>query len=255
MQTLDYHGFEKCGYYGGLWHYSVRDDIEQARKYYFDEDDPLLDVYEREPSLGLHDEEEIRLLRNRSVNAANFVDRNIGRLLDALERRGLAQETVVIVVGDHGEAFEQGYLGHATFHPDVLAIPIILSLPGVEARTIDALVGSSTVMATLLDYLDIPGLSPWMLWGRSLLTTESPADGVLTANGDQSRFLLTLPEGAVEFRSTSLPAGDGLTTLHFVVQNAWDREGNAVDELRPFLERLEWRSALERHLTRPKPPL
>jgi membrane-anchored protein YejM (alkaline phosphatase superfamily) len=53
-----------------------------------------------------------RLLRTY-WNAARRVDDVLGRALDALRARGLFEDTLVVVVGDHGEElFDRGYLGH-----------------------------------------------------------------------------------------------------------------------------------------------
>ena len=62
------------------------------------------------------------------VEALEFVDRQLGRLFDALPG-----DTIAIVCGDHGEAFgEDGYWGHAINHPKVHEVPLaIFRLDGV----------------------------------------------------------------------------------------------------------------------------
>src|SRR5437870_3804978 len=42
---------------------------------------------------------------NRYLNALEHGDQAIGKVLKVLEERGLAESTLVVVVGDHGEAF------------------------------------------------------------------------------------------------------------------------------------------------------
>lgn len=61
-----------------------------------------------------------------------WADAQIGQLLDELARRGLDRDTLVVVVGDHGdEFFEHGSIGHRqTLHEEVLRVPVILRLPG-----------------------------------------------------------------------------------------------------------------------------
>ena len=45
-----------------------------------------------------------------------FIDENFGQLLDGFEARGLMENTIIIVVGDHGESLDQhGEPTHATF--------------------------------------------------------------------------------------------------------------------------------------------
>lgn len=60
------------------------------------------------------------------------LDAQVGRLERALDRHGLAGDTLVVLMSDHGEEFdEHGFLGHGdTLHQEALRIPMILRLPG-----------------------------------------------------------------------------------------------------------------------------
>jgi len=52
-------------------------------------------------------------LRRTYFNAARRVDTVLGQALDALRTRGVFEDTIVLILGDHGEElFDQGYLGH-----------------------------------------------------------------------------------------------------------------------------------------------
>jgi hypothetical protein len=64
----------------------------------------------------------------KSIEAA---DRKIGRLLKLLEKHGEKDRTVVIVTGDHGEAFgESGNYFHACGATDsILRVPLVVSAP------------------------------------------------------------------------------------------------------------------------------
>jgi arylsulfatase A-like enzyme len=61
-----------------------------------------------------------------------FTDREVGRLIDHLDGSGLANDTLVVVVGDHGEAFmEHGVTGHGlTLHEEVVLVPLLMRWPG-----------------------------------------------------------------------------------------------------------------------------
>ncbi len=80
----------------------------------------------------------------RAMYAAEIhtVDRQLGRLLAGLEQAGLAQDTVVVVVADHGESLgEHGiYYGHDGIYEQQLKIPLIIHVPGLAATRSDALV-------------------------------------------------------------------------------------------------------------------
>jgi arylsulfatase A-like enzyme len=61
-----------------------------------------------------------------------WTDSRIGILLDALDRRKLSENTLVVVVADHGEEFfEHGFIGHRrTLKEEVVRVPWIMRLPG-----------------------------------------------------------------------------------------------------------------------------
>jgi membrane-anchored protein YejM (alkaline phosphatase superfamily) len=51
-------------------------------------------------------------IKNRYINAAHHVDQQIGRIIAHLRTRKLLDDTIVIVLGDHGEEFmERGNAG------------------------------------------------------------------------------------------------------------------------------------------------
>lgn len=65
----------------------------------------------------------------------SFVDAQIGRILDALEETGLADNTIVVVWGDHGwHLGEKGITGKNTLWERSTRVPLIFAGPGVTAR-------------------------------------------------------------------------------------------------------------------------
>ncbi|MGE3527485.1 MAG: sulfatase, partial [Gemmatimonadales bacterium] len=75
----------------------------------------------------------IQLWRDRYDESVQYLDAQIGALLDSLRARGLTGRTLVIVTGDHGEAFgEHGMVHHGGgLYLEQVRIPLILSYPGV----------------------------------------------------------------------------------------------------------------------------
>jgi hypothetical protein len=97
-----------------------------------------------------------------------YVDSEIGRLLEALDALGIAEETVVVVTSDHGEGFlEHDQTLHVTLHEEVARVPLIIRLPagapedeGAEAaagRKVSGPVGLVNVAPTLLE---LAGVAP-----------------------------------------------------------------------------------------------
>ena len=99
-----------------------------------------------------------------------FVDRQVGRLMAFLQARNLADRTLVIAVGDHGEGLgdhdevEHGYLLNA----EVLRVPLIVSLPGRvrPGQRVAVTVSLVDLLPTTLDVLGIGGQTRGL--GRSL---------------------------------------------------------------------------------------
>ena len=84
-------------------------------------------------------------------------DAQVGRLIDALQADGRLDETLVIVVADHGEMLgEHGELTHGFFiYEPVTHIPLIVSGPGVPAAVVADQVRIVDVMPTALSLLRI----------------------------------------------------------------------------------------------------
>ncbi|MDX2029464.1 MAG: sulfatase [Blastocatellia bacterium] len=102
--------------------------------------------------------------------AISFLDANVGRVLDALDRLGLAGNTVVVFWSDHGYLLGQhGQWQKTTLFEGSARTPMILAGPGVAAkggasgRTVEAL----DLYPTLADLCSLQG-TPANLAGASL---------------------------------------------------------------------------------------
>jgi arylsulfatase A-like enzyme len=76
-----------------------------------------------------------------------YTDREIGRLLSALDDRGLLDNTIVIFTSDHGEEFgDHGGAYHYTSYEEVMRVPLSITGPGIAP-------GVSDVRAQQIDFL------------------------------------------------------------------------------------------------------
>jgi arylsulfatase A-like enzyme len=95
-------------------------------------------------------------------NSIRWTDRVLGSLIADLDARGLRDKTLIVVAGDHGEAFgEHGREGHARdVHGEVTTTPLIMSLPFrlEPAIVVDAPTENVDLWPTLLDLLKLPPL-------------------------------------------------------------------------------------------------
>lgn len=90
-----------------------------------------------------------------------YLDRQIGVLFDELERRGLLDETLVIITSDHGEHLkERGFCGHglSLYRPEVHVPLVIIPPTGAAAgRTVAAPVSLRDLAATTIDLVGLGG--------------------------------------------------------------------------------------------------
>jgi membrane-anchored protein YejM (alkaline phosphatase superfamily) len=116
-------------------------------------------------------------VRNRYKNAVHHADAVLGALLDDLAAAGLADDTLVVVTGDHGEEFREcGFFGHTSaFTRPQLEVPFLLRGPGIPAGVETRPTSHLDFPSTLLELLgaDPARRAGWAL-GGSLL--EPPAD-------------------------------------------------------------------------------
>ncbi len=92
-----------------------------------------------------------------------FVDRQVGRLLDALAARSLDRDTLVILVADHGESLgAHGERTHGVHVYDAtMAVPMIWRYPGrlPAGRRVPGQVRLADLAPTVLDLLALPPLA------------------------------------------------------------------------------------------------
>ena len=87
-----------------------------------------------------------------------YLDAEIGRILDALEKSGKAANTYVIFTADHGLAVGQhGLMGKQNLYDHSIRMPLLISGPGIsKGKQIDAMVYQHNLFATTCDLAGIP---------------------------------------------------------------------------------------------------
>ena len=98
---------------------------------------------------------------NRYEGELAYVDHYLGRVLAALREMGVLEETLIVVLADHGTEFaEHGfYEKKVNVYNEILHVPLIFHYPaGLPAgRVVDGLVESAQVAPTIVD---LAGLDP-----------------------------------------------------------------------------------------------
>ncbi|CAG7922239.1 unnamed protein product [Penicillium olsonii] len=166
---------------------------------------------------------------NRYLNTLGVADKWLAQLLDILEETGAADETLVVMAGDHGISLPEnsGVTPYDNPHVASFHVPIVFAHPQIPPIEIDSRVTSRQILPTILDLLSESGS----------LDKKSKA-----AISD----LLPLYEGQSMIRST-VPEKDGKQDWQFSVMNTggtWLALRSAAKPYRliiPLISDVEWR--------------
>jgi len=99
-----------------------------------------------------------------------FMDEHVGRLLGALDEAGLSDDTLVVLLSDHGESFEKGfYFAHGNRLYDTLVhVALMVRLPGrLAPGRVAAQVSLLDLYPTICELLGLP--APEGVQGRSFV--------------------------------------------------------------------------------------
>lgn len=149
-----------------------------------------------------------------------FADEQVGRLIRFLKEKGIYQDTIIVLCGDHGESLgEHGEKTHGFFiYNATMHVPLIIRLPHAQetpTRTVGDPVSLVDLMPTVLAAagLDVPS----QVQGHSLLPAMNERPGKATGAGVEHRDTLYsetyLPR--LHFNWSELRAAEN-TKYHFI---------------------------------------
>jgi arylsulfatase A-like enzyme len=138
--------------------------------------------YEMSPSVP-----ELNLLKEHTpddwelghyLNIIHETDHQLGRLFDAVRRAGLEQDTLIVVTGDHGQAFgyphENIYIQGRTAYEEDVRVPMMFWFPRTYAKPLRAttIAGHVDVAPTIAEMAGVTAAADWQ--GRSLIDARQP---------------------------------------------------------------------------------
>lgn len=109
-------------------------------------------------------------VRKHYAACVSYADHNVGLVLDALEKSGQADHTIVVLWGDHGWLLgDHNIWGKHTLYREALAAPLIIRTPGMSKPGIatDSIAETTDIYPTLCALAGIP--APKHLVGASLI--------------------------------------------------------------------------------------
>lgn len=190
-----------------------------------------------------------------------WADENVGRVIEMLKGRGLWEDTLLIVVSDHGEEFyEHGrLLHHQSLYDELIRVPMVWRFPGGEFGPSRVSMPASLIdiMPTLFDYLGHPKLAAECL-GNSVFGAIEGAPQerqreffVSSVRMNRSRYFKPLKESRGDF-NVSVIHGEwkGIWNIEPDTFELYDRatdpgETTDVSARHPAMAKTMWESARE----------
>ena len=126
-------------------------------------------------------DEKILELTRAYAASTSYTDALVGRVLQQLDALNLTENTVIVLVGDHGYHLgEHGTWGKNTLFEVGVHSPLIISVPGQQPNRVDAFAELVDIYPTLCDACELP--TPSELEGLSLMPViEQPTHPWKTA--------------------------------------------------------------------------
>ena len=200
------------------------------------------------------------LARDSYDDCLGYLDLQLGRLLDALDGRGLLRNTLVIVTSDHGEGFgEHGLFGHGvSLYQTEIRVPLLIRPPSglSSSKVVSEPVSLRDLPATIVDLLGLEAGSPFPGGSLARFWRDSPPrsadlsresglvaselrfpNPLLPMQGGSSRFqgpLVSLALDRFVYIRNERLGSEQLFDEHADPNEANDQAGNA--SLRPVLD-------------------
>ena len=149
-----------------------------------------------------------------------FADLWLGKLLAAVDDLGLKDNTAIVIMADHGEAWgeHKSFFHGQDLFDEQLRVPLVIVVPGKAARVVQDDVALVDVGPTLLDLVGAP--IPAAMRGRSLL---SYLDGKPAADAPPRPpvFSELLPATAWPHHAAMMVVG-GHKLIHRISDRRWE---------------------------------
>ena len=149
-------------------YYYERVDVPETPEGYLENLHPAMKAWRESRGITDLTDEEIRRARAGYYAIVEHLDEVIGDMMGALEASGLAEDTVVIYVSDHGEsAGRNGLWWKSQFYHHAVGVPMVMAGPGIPQDRRDEVVSLLDLAPTLSDLAGAPDVPRGS--GQSLL--------------------------------------------------------------------------------------
>ncbi|MGD2111001.1 MAG: sulfatase [Phycisphaerae bacterium] len=161
LQWLDESREKRRPFFMLLWSIDTHEPFRQPSRYNVDVDPDYrgsIDGRGR-PYRWVRNRRDLRQIIDLYDGSIRYQDEKLGELLAELDRRGVLDDTLIVLLGDHGEMFfEHGVAGHGKFPwEEMMRVPLIMRGPSAVPAAVrsDAMVQTIDIAPTVLDLIGV----------------------------------------------------------------------------------------------------
>ncbi|SEQ75683.1 choline-sulfatase [Faunimonas pinastri] len=198
--------------------------------------------------------EQLRRQREHYFANVSIIDTQMGKLIEALDRRGVLDDTVIVFTSDHGDCLnDHGHSQKWTMYEQSVRVPAIVWSPGrVQPRRVDDLVALFDFGPTILElagitpprWMEAQSLLPYLTGeetqARDFVFSEHAGDRILSG----TRFMTMIRDARwklVHFVDSDEGQLFDLQADPREVNSLWDDPEHGATQQRLIAEILKWR--------------
>ena len=114
----------------------------------------------------------IEEMKEKYDEAIKEVDKQIGKLHQCLKERGLWEQTIFIILGDHGTNLTEHniYFSSSSLFDETIHAPLVIHIPGFEQKEIKSFAQNTDIAPTLTELLGFgENNADWQFDGKSMI--------------------------------------------------------------------------------------
>lgn len=219
-------------------------------RYYFPPESVIAKPYNDDINYASLDKKTLRRdigpIKNRYINAVHHLDSQFERVFNYLDEHHLRDNTIVILVGDHGEEFmEHGFWGHnSTFVDQQVRTPLVIWQPGMAPKVHDKLTSHMDIIPTIMPLLGVQNPVSDYALGYNLMNDEVRPHTYIS---DWSRITykdndkkITIPVSIQGFTGSNITGGNDEVLSNTAIDQVKQQKGaitmQVFNDLHKFIQ-------------------
>lgn len=179
--------------------------------------------------------EKLKLNAKVYFSLVKSVDEEIGRVLKALEEKGLVDNTIVVFTSDHGEMMgSHGKMQKSVFYDESMLVPFIIKYPmKLKPKVENLMLGSADIMPTMLGLMGLENKIPKTVMGSDF------SDGLLTGKycknpkPQSALYLNAKMKGVRTYKYTYVVKEDNTYELYDNIKDPYQKKKILLDDILP----------------------